>query len=176
MLIKILLGLVVVIGAVIAVAAFQPPDYTISRSVVIKATPEKLFPYINSAEKSYSWMPWQEMDSKVQMSYSGPADGVGSVGSWKSDGQMGVGESTIIESVPNKLTKTKIAYVKPFEMNQLAEMSLDQGTDGTTVKWSVTGSNNIIGRVFGLFMNMDKMVGGNFEKGLTKLKTLVESP
>ena len=172
---RILGGVVLVIGALFTGAAFQSADYTISRSIVIKASPEILFPYINSAEKSYAWMPWQDMDSKVQMTYSGPTDGVGSVGAWTSEGQMGVGKSTIVESIPHKFTKIEIAYVKPFVMNQVSKMSLEPAPEGTIVKWSVTGTNNLIGRVFCLFMNMDKMVGGNFELGLAKFKKLIES-
>lgn len=175
MIVKILLAVFFAIAAVIGYAAFQTPDYSISRTVVIKASPETLFPFINSAEKSYSWMPWQDMDPDVKMNYAGPSEGVGSVGSWTSEGQMGIGKSTIIESVPYQFTKIQIAYQKPFVMEQLAEMSLLPVADGTAVKWSVTGKNNLIGRVFCLFMNMDKMVGGNFELGLNKLKTKIEN-
>lgn len=174
MLKKILAGLGAVIVIILVLAAFQPSGYSVSRELLVNATPEALFPYINNARKSYEWMPWREADPDLQMTYSGPAEGLGSTSSWESDGPMGAGKAVVVQSTPNQVVKTELSYTEPMEMTQTAEMSLTPAAGGTIVRWSVTGQNSFIGRVMCLFMSMDKVVGGEFEKGLAKLKTLAE--
>lgn len=176
MLKKVILTVVVVVVLFLTYIAAQSPDFSVSRQVVIKASPEKLFPYLNNSKRTNEWMPWKDSDPNVEMKYSGPDEGVGSTASWDSSGQMGTGRAEVVESKINESVKTKLIYTKPFAMSQLAEMNLIPQSDGTVVRWSVSGQNNFIGRVFCFFMNMDKMVGGEFEKGLNKLKTLVEKP
>ncbi len=173
---KVLLGIVVVLVIFLSFIGLQKPDYTISREIFVKATPETLFPFINNSQKSNEWMPWKDSDPQMKMTYSGPAEGAGAVSSWESKGQMGVGKAEVVESQPGLLVVTRLTYEKPMQMVQLAEISLTPKDGGTVVKWSVTGQNNFMGRLFCFFMNMDKMVGGEFEKGLTKLKAMTETP
>lgn len=172
---KILIVVVLIILGIVGYAAFQPKEYSVQREVTIDAPPQVVFPWINNSKKMGEWMPWSEMDPKMVMTYSGPEEGVGATSSWQSDGKMGVGEATIIEIVPNQVVKTKLEYTKPFEGTQMAEISITPSGSQSVVKWSVQGENNLIGRIMCLFMNMQKMVGGSFEKGLAKLKQKVES-
>lgn len=173
---KILIGLVLVIGLLSIYVALQPSHFEITREMQMNAAAEQIFPYINNSRKANDWMPWKESDPSVKMVYSGPEEGVGSVSTWDGEGQMGTGKAEVVESVSNKSVKTQLTYTKPMEMSQLAEISLAPQASGTVVRWSVTGENTFIGRFFCLFMNMDKMVGSEFEKGLTKLKGIVEAP
>jgi uncharacterized protein YndB with AHSA1/START domain len=175
MLMKIIGGIVVVLGIFLGYVAIQPSEMHVSRELLIKASPEAIFPYINNAKKADEWMPWKDSDPNVVMSYSGPEEGVGSTSSWESTGRMGVGKAVIVESMPNQLVKTQLSYTRPAEMSQLAEISLTPASEGTMIKWSVSGKNNFVGRIFCAFMNMDKVVGGQFEQGLNKLKSLVEA-
>ena len=99
---KILIGLGVVIAVAVGIAAFQSPNYKISRDILIAASPSSLFPYINHSQKMGEWMPWKESDAQMVMSYAGPSEGVGSVASWDSPGPMGTGKSEIVESIPGK--------------------------------------------------------------------------
>jgi hypothetical protein len=154
--------------------AFQSSDYSISREIKINRTPEALFTYINNSKKMNEWMPWKDSDPKLQMQYSGPEEGVGAKSSWNSTGKMGTGEALIVESTPHKSVKSQLRNYKPFESTQLAEVLLEPVQDGTVVRWSVTGKNSFMGRLVCTFMNMDKMVGGAFEKGLTKFKSIAE--
>lgn len=171
---KIVIVVAVLIGLLFMYAAIQPSEYKISRRLLIHAQPEVLFSYINNSKKMNEWMPWAEEDPQVQMSYSGPDEGIGSISSWDSAGTMGTGKSTIIESIANSSTKTRIDYFKPMEMIQMSDMLLTPQAEGTMVSWAVTGQNGFMNRVFCVFMNMDKYIGGKFEKGLSKLKNLVE--
>lgn len=174
MLTKVLVGLGVLIAGLFLYVAFQPSEFTISRELTIKASPEALFPYINSSKKSYEWMPWKEADPNAQMNYSGPEEGVGAKTTWDSKGQMGTGEALVVESTPNQSVKTQLTYTRPMNMSQMAEVSLTPAAEGTVVRWSVSGNNTFLGRLMCVFMNMDKMVGGQFEKGLANLRAQVE--
>lgn len=175
MLKKISLAIVIGFALLFVYAATLPSDYFIFREITINAKAETIYPFVNSSKKANQWMPWIDMDPSIKMNYSGPEEGMGSSSNWSSDGKMGVGSATIIESIPNKMVKTKLEYKKPFEGVQEAEFLITESNNQSVVKWSVRGKNNVIGRFFCIFMNMDKMVGGNFEQGLLKLKTLVES-
>ena len=168
-------GLIVVILVVCVYVGVQPSQFAISRERLVKGSPEQIFPLINNSKKANEWMPWKDSDPSVVMVYSGPDEGVGSVSSWDGTGQMGTGRAEVVESIPNRSVKTQLTYTKPMEMSQLAEISLNPAAEGTVVKWTVVGNNNFIGRLFCLFMNMDKMVGGEFEKGLAKLQQQVEA-
>ncbi|MCX6108436.1 MAG: SRPBCC family protein [Proteobacteria bacterium] len=175
-----MLGKVVVVLGLIILVFFgyiysRPATMLISRELLIKASPEKLFPYINNAQKSNEWMPWAESDPGVKMVYTGPQEGLGAISSWDSTGKMGTGQAEVVESVALKVVKTQLTYTKPMVMKQLAEVSLNPTAEGTVVRWSVTGENGFLGKLFGVLMNMDAMVGGEFEKGLGKLKAIAEA-
>ena len=172
--IKIFLTIIFLILGFLAYVAVQPTEMLITRELFIKANPEILFPWINNSKRSNEWMPWKIIDPVLEMNYAGPDEGVGSISKWDSNGQMGTGEAIIVESIPNKLVKTQLTYTKPMQMSQIAEVSLNPPKGGTIIRWSVTGKNKYIGKLFGVLMNMDKIVGGQFETGLSKLKSLVE--
>lgn len=175
MLRNIVIGIVLIVILVCGYAAVQPTEYLISREISINASADRIFPWINNSKKLNDWMPWRELDPQVVITYAGPEEGVGAISRWESEGQMGVGSATITESVTNSSVKTSLEYQKPFPMVQQATMAISVDGSVSTVKWSVSGRNNFVGRLFCIFVNMDKMVGGNFEKGLVKLKATIES-
>lgn len=166
------MGLIIVI--ILIWAAFRPENMTVSREVTIKSTPEKLFPFINNSKKSNAWMPWSESDPTVQFQYSGPEEGLGAKSSWTGK-EMGVGEAEVIESNPNQSVKTQLTYTEPFEMSQLAEVSLLPQGQETVVKWSVSGKQNYLFKLIGIFFSSDQMIGKEFERGLSRLKVLAEN-
>lgn len=171
---KVFTGFGALVILVLIFAALKSPEMKVSREIVLNATPEAIFPYINNSKKSYEWMPWAEGDPGLEMNYSGPPEGVGAASNWKGK-EMGVGNSLVVESIPNQVVKTKLEYTEPFAMSQLAEISLSPIAGGTKVIWSVSGNNNYFFRLMSVFMDCDKMIGGEFEKGLNKLKTLTET-
>lgn len=174
MLKKVLIVIAVVLTGFLIYVAVQPAESTISREIVINATPESIFPYINSSQKMHDWMPWRDSDPEMKMEFSGPPEGVGSTSTWKSPGEMGEGSSVIVESNENRSVKSQLKYVKPMEMSQLAEVTLTPVEGGTQVKWSVDGHNGFVFRMVGIIMNIEKMVGDQFDRGLAKLKSIVE--
>lgn len=171
---KIGAALLLLIAGVLGFAAVQSPDYTISREITINAPAEKIYPFLNSSQLAENWAPWPEVDPEAKMGYSGPESGPGNRTTWESKGQLGTGSATIVESVPNQKVAIKLEYTKPIEMTQDSEYLIKSSGNESVVTWVVRGKNSFPGRVMCLFINMDKMVGGMFEKGLAKLKAVVE--
>jgi hypothetical protein len=164
----------VVVGVLLYAGFGVPKHFEITRSVTVKATPEVIFPYINGSQKMDEWMPWKSEDPTVVMTYSGPESGVGAITHWTSKGDMGVGTAEIIESRANQSVKTKLTYTKPMKMEQETLISLQVIPQGTVVTWMVYGESDFLSRLFRVFVNLDKEVGGQFEKGLKTLQGIVE--
>lgn len=171
---KILLLLLAIVAGFLGYIGLQPPTYLVYREVTINAPPEIIFPLINNAKLMNTWNPWMEIDPDVKITFSGPEEGVGAKTSWTGGKNLGTGSATVSEVVPNISVKTKLEYVEPHTMTQVAEISLKPSGSQTLVRWSVSGENVFIGRIFCFFMNMDKMIGDTFEKGLGKLKNITE--
>lgn len=174
MLKKIGISFLVIVALFLGYVAVKSPDYLIAREVVIQAPADKIFPYLNNSKLAGNWSPWLEIDPQAKMTYSGPDEGVGSRTAWDSEGKLGIGSATIVESIANEVVRIKLEYLKPFQMVQDAEYSVKQTENQSVVTWSVRGKNTFLARAMCTFMNMDKMVGVNFEKGLSNLKALVE--
>lgn len=172
---KIMIVLSAAIGIFLAYVAMQSNHYEIAREITVQASAEKIFPYINNSHKTFEWMPWKEMDSKMSMRFEGPDEGVGSRSIWESEGKMGHGSAEVVESVANAFVKTRLEYTKPMSMSQIAQISLAPEDGVTRVVWMVSGENTFISRLFCFFMDMDKVVGTQFEKGLATLKSQVEA-
>lgn len=147
-----------------------------SRETTMAAPASKIFPYLNNSKLMDAWNPWTKVDQDAKISFSGPDEGEGARTNWDGGKQLGTGSATITASTKNVKVTTHLEYIKPFHMVQEATLAISPGaTKGTSiVKWSVTGENNFIGRMMCFFVNVDKEVGGNFEKGLLALKQMVE--
>jgi hypothetical protein len=171
---KIVIGLLVVVGGLLAFVAVKSPEYEITREIAINASAEKIFPYLNNSKLGEQWGPWLDIDPATKMTYAGPDEGVGSVASWTGGAKLGTGSATIVESVANQRVGIKIEYTEPMVMVQDSEYLLAPQGEGQLVTWRVKGTNSFVGRLMCLFMDMDKEVGGMFDKGLEKLKALVE--
>jgi uncharacterized protein YndB with AHSA1/START domain len=174
---KILAGVGLLLAVFVVISALKPEEYLIKREIVINAKPEAIYPYLNNTKNADRWMPWKEIDPQVKSTYSGPEEGVGSISSWDSPGQMGTGKAEVTEAIPNQSVKTKITYTKPMEMSQDSEFILTPNGDSTKMTWIVIGKQPFIARLMCtlMFMNMDKYVGGMFERGLAQLKTMAET-
>ena len=175
MLKKILLVLAVLVAAVLIVAAFQPNEFAVKRSLAIAAPAQALFEQVNDHRKFAVWNPWLKLDPNVKNTYTGPATGVGSVCSWEGNSEVGAGSATIIESKPGELVRQRMEWKEPMEGVSTVDFTFKPEGDKTVVTWHMYGPQNFVGKVMCLFMSMEKMVGGQFEKGLADLTTLAES-
>jgi uncharacterized protein YndB with AHSA1/START domain len=157
------------------VIALQPAAFRIERSTTIAAPPSDVFARINDLHQMQDWSPWAKLDPDCKLTFSGPQAGTGCSYIWSGNSKVGEGTMTIIESRPSELVHARIDFRKPFSATNVAEFAIQPTGEGTRVTWSMTGRKNFIMKGFGLFMDMDKAIGKDFEKGLSQLKTLSES-
>ena len=175
MLKKILVASAAVIILFFIVVATRPANYSVTRSTTIIAPAEVVFAQVNNLHNWDAWSPWAELDPDMKQDYEGPEAGVGAVYSWEGNGDVGKGRMTIIESAPDELVGIKLEFFKPMSSTCTTEFAFAPDGDRTSVTWTMSGTNNFAGKAFSLFMNMDKLVGGDFEKGLTKMKATSEA-
>jgi hypothetical protein len=174
MLIPILGGVGVILVVGLIVVAMQPPTFRVSRSITIDAPPSAVFPHINELRRWEIWSPWAKLDPTMKQTYDGPPAGVGSSTHWIGNRQVGEGRMTIVESTTNERVRIKLEFLKPFKATNQAEFELRPQGEQTAVEWTMTGDKNLIMKAFCMMMNMDKMVGRDFEKGLAAMKAEVE--
>jgi len=175
MIMPILIGLAVVIGLFIVIVALRPSNFSVTRSAAIAAPPEQVFPHVNELRNWEAWNPWGKLDPNCKMTYDGPPAGVGASYAWAGNNKIGEGRNTITESRPDELVRFRLEFAKPMKATNLAEFTLQPEGDRTVVTWTMSGKHNFIGKAFGLIVNCDKMLGGQFEKGLAQMKALVET-
>jgi hypothetical protein len=174
MLKKILIGLVIVIVIFLIVVALQPSTYRVTRSLTMAAAPEVVFPHVNELKKWAAWNPWEKLDPNMKMTYEGPEAGVGASYSWVGNSDVGEGRMTITGSKPSESIQLKLEFFKPMAGVSDTEFTFKPQGNQTEVTWTMSGKNNFIGKAMCLFMNMDKMIGPDFEKGLVSLKAVAE--
>jgi hypothetical protein len=175
MLKKILIGIVVAIAVFVIVVATRPAEYRVTRSITIAAPAEVVFPQVNELKKWEAWSPWGKIDPAMKLTYEGPPSGTGAIYTWAGNNQVGEGRLTITESRTNELVRCDLEFFKPMAGVSTAEFTFKPEGNQTTVTWSMTGHNNFISKAVCMFLSMDKMIGGQFEKGLADLKSLSEA-
>ena len=175
-----MLDIILILAAIaviifIIVAAMQPSDFRITRTGTITAPASAVFTQVNDLHKWDAWSPWAKLDPEAKNSFEGPSSGIGAIMSWAGNNKVGQGSMTIMESRPDEFISFKLEFLKPFKATNTSEFTFTSENDQTTVTWSMYGKNNFMGKVIGLIMSCEKMVGGQFEKGLEALKSVVEA-
>jgi hypothetical protein len=177
---NIVFGLVAVVLLVVVVLAIviamQPSEFHVERSLTMKAPPEAAFAQVNDFQKWEKWSPWLKIDPNVKKTYEGPSSGEGAIFRWAGNAEVGEGSMTILESKPNEHVRIKLDFLKPLEGTATTDLTLNPTDGGTTVNWSMDGTNNFLAKAMCLFVfDMDKMIGDKYEEGLAKMKQIVES-
>jgi carbon monoxide dehydrogenase subunit G len=175
MLKKISIGFVAAVVVLLVVIAVQPSSFRIERSATIAAPPAAVFAQVNDFHNWEAWNPWQKLDPNAKNTYTGAPAGPGATFAWQGNQDVGEGRMTIVESHPNDLVKIKLEFLKPFAATNTADFTFVPAGNQTTVTWAMFGENGFMAKAIGLVMNVDQMVGGQFEKGLADLKSTVEA-
>jgi len=175
MLKKILSGLAVIVLVFVVIVALQPAGYRVVRSASVSAAPAVVFMQVNDLHNWEAWSPWAKLDPGMKQNYEGGPAGAGASYTWAGNKKVGEGRMTITESRPDDLIRIKLEFLKPFASTCATEFTFKPEGNQTVVTWSMAGENNFMAKAFCLFMNMDKTVGGDFEKGLAQMKSLVET-
>lgn len=172
---KILIGVAAIVVAFVVIVALQPSDFRIVRAALISAPAPAVFAQVNDFHNWEAWSPWAKLDPAAKATFEGPAAGIGAIFRWAGNAEVGEGSMTITESRPSDLIRIKLEFLKPFAATNHTEFTFNPVGNQTAVTWRMEGQNNFIARAVCLFMNMDKMVGGQFEKGLASMKSVVEA-
>lgn len=163
------------IAVLVIIVALQPAQFRVTRSTTIAAPAANVFAQVNELGKWEAWNPWQKKDPAMQLTFSGPPAGPGASYAWAGNKEVGEGRLTITESHPHELVRLRLEFFKPFTATNTAEFTFRPDNGGTQVTWTMTGRNNLFAKALRLVMNMDRMVGGEFEKGLAQMKTVAET-
>jgi uncharacterized protein YndB with AHSA1/START domain len=169
------LGLLVLgVVAVLIYAATKPNTFRIQREAAIQAPPERIFPLINDLPSWRGWSPWEKMDPDMKRTYTGPTSGPGAGYEWDGNKKVGTGRMEITESVPPSRVVLRLDFLKPFEAHNTADFTLGGRGEATTVTWAMTGRQPFLFKLMTVFIDMDRMIGKDFEAGLSNLKALAE--
>jgi len=171
----VLLCLVVLVGAFLAYVASRPGAFRIERSQRIRGSADAIFARIDNLREFNTWNPFAAPDPTLKIVYSGPSRGVGASYEWDSTGRAGKGRMTIVESQTPRKVIMRLEFLRPFVATNNAEFSLASEGSVTNVTWAMTGTYGFVHKLFGIVFSSDKMVGGEFAKGLASLKNLVEA-
>jgi hypothetical protein len=168
------LGIALVLGVVLAVAATRPDSFRVQRTASIKAAPDKIFPHINDLHAFNAWNPFNKKDPNIKGSYSGAAHGAGAAYAFDGNSDVGRGRIEITDSRPNSEVRMNLHMLAPMEGRNVVEFTLNPKGDSTNVSWAIQGPMPYVSKVLALFCDMDAMIGKEFEQGLADLKTIVE--
>jgi uncharacterized protein YndB with AHSA1/START domain len=175
MMMTLLIVLAVIVIGLVIVIAMQPAEFRVARSTKVSAPPSEVFAQVVDFHKWEAWNPWGKIDPAMQQSYEGAPAGTGAVYLWNGNKEVGAGRMTIIESRPSELIRIKMEFFKPFAGTSTAEFAFKPEGNQTAVTWSMAGENNFMAKAIHLFMNMDKMIGGQFDNGLAQMKAQAEA-
>ncbi|MBN8990319.1 MAG: SRPBCC family protein [Rhizobiales bacterium] len=166
--------LAIAIAAVLILATTKSDTLRVQRAIRIKAPAERIFPLINDFRQWRSWSPYEDKDPDLKRTYSGADSGTGAVYAWDGNKNVGSGRMEILQTaVPSKIV-IKLDFFKPFEGHNTAEFTMLPQGDTTDLTWTMTGPAVFMSRVMQVFMNLDRMIGRDFEAGLANLKKLTE--
>ncbi len=166
--------IVALIVALLGYAATKPDTFRVRRQASVNAPPEKIFPLINDFHRWGAWSLYEKKDPAMKRTFSGAATGQGAVYEWEGDRNVGKGRMEIMESSLPSTVAIKLDFFEPFEAHNVAEFTLESTGNSTKVTWAMHGPSPYLAKVMHIFFDMDRMVGKDFETGLTNLKTIAE--
>jgi len=175
MLKKILLGVAIGLVALCGVIATRPATFSLQRTTTIKAPPDIAFALVNDFHHWGEWSPWDKLDPSQKTTFEGPATGTGARYGWSGNDDVGAGQMTIEESKANEFVRIKLEFLRPFESTNLTTFTFSPTTEGVSVTWKMEGHNNFMSKAFSLVMDMDKMVGKDFDNGLAAMRQVAEA-
>jgi hypothetical protein len=173
----VLIGAGVLVGLallLVAFAALRPGAFRVERSARVASPPEVVFEQVDVLRNWEAWSPWAKRDPNMRMTYDGPPSGPGASYHWLGNREVGEGRMTITDSVPGELVRFRLDFLKPIRGTNTAEFTFAPADGDTVVTWAMWGTYALPAKVVGLLLDMDKMIGGDFERGLASIKSITE--
>ena len=172
---KLVAVLAVLIVVFLIVVTTRPETFEIKRSLLINAPAEVIYDQVDDFRSWSAWSPWEKMDPAMKRTFNEVPSGVGAGYHWVGNKDVGEGSMKITDVKPNEHVGLDLNFIAPFEAKNRTDLDLVPSGAGTTVTWTMSGKNNFMAKAMGMFMDMDKMVGPDFEKGLASMKTIAET-
>jgi len=166
--------LAIAIAIVLILAMSKPDRFRVERAAAIKAPPEKIFALLDDFHQWRSWSPWEDRDPAMKRTYEGAERGKGAVYAWDGNKNVGAGRMEILTAAAPSTIVIKLDFIRPFEGHNTAEFTMQPQGGATNVIWAMHGPAPLMHKVMQVFMNMDRMIGKDFETGLANLKTVAE--
>jgi hypothetical protein len=168
-------GLVaLVVLAVLGLALTKPSELFVERQATISATPSVVYALINDLHRFNEWSPWAKRDPEMTTSFEGPSSGVGASYSWRGNRDVGVGRLTITDALIDSKVGMRLEFIEPFAATNQVQFSLTPSAEGTRVTWAMSGRNDFMSKLGSVFIDVEGMIGKDFDSGLRSLKTLAE--
>jgi len=171
---KILLALAILVGAILLYAATKPDTFRVERTATINAPPEKVFALINDFNRWPAWSPWEKLDPNMTRTLGGAPAGKGATYAWQGNKDVGKGRMEILESTPPSQVKIQLDFLEPFEGHNITDFALEPAGAATKVTWVMHGPSPFLTKLMQVFMDMDAMIGKDFEQGLANLRAAAE--
>jgi hypothetical protein len=171
----ILMAVAVIVVVFIILVATRPSDFRVTRTGRMMASVGLVFENVNDLHKWENWSPWAKIDPNAKSTFSGSPSGPGASMAWEGNNKVGAGRMTIADARPNDVIHLNLEFLRPFKANNLAEFTFKSEGNQTVVTWTMSGKNNFVGKTFSLFVDCDKMVGKDFEKGLASLNSVTQT-
>ena len=172
---KILIGVAALVVLLVLVILTRPSTFHIERQITIAAPPENAFAQVNDFHAWSAWSPWEKLDPAMKRTFDGPPSGAGAQYAWSGNDQVGEGRMTIEKSEKPSQIGIKLEFLKPFAATNQTTFTFAPTAGGSRVTWAMDGENGFMAKAMSIFMDMDKLVGGDFEKGLSGMKIAAES-
>ncbi|WP_437811113.1 SRPBCC family protein [Sorangium sp. So ce1078] len=169
------LGLLAAVLLFVIVVMTRPSRFRVERSATMAAPAEAVYAQVADFHAWQGWSPWDRLDPSLKRTYGGPASGTGASYAWSGNDDVGEGKMTITDAQQPSNVTIRVEFIKPLEATNTTTFTLVPAPGGTKVTWAMEGENTFIGKAFGVLMDMDKMIGADFEKGLGAMKQIVES-
>jgi len=163
---------VALVAGVLGLAALRPRAFAVSRTLTVQAPPEAIHPLINDFRRWAEWSPYEKLDAEMTKTYTGAAAGTGAVYTWEGR-KAGAGRMEIRDTSPTRIT-IQLDFSKPFEAHHTSEFTLEPRGGATQVTWAMRGPSPFASRLFGVFVNLDRLIGRDFEAGLAAIREIAE--
>jgi len=172
---KILILLVLAVGGFLGYAATRPDTFHVERSQAIEAPAPVVFAQLDNFKNWAVWSPWEKLDPDMKKTFEGPDSGIGAIYSWQGNKEVGKGNMKIMDAKPPTEITYRLEFIEPFAaVSETGFVLSPEGENATSLTWRMDGKNDFMAKVFGVFMDTEKMIGADFEKGLAALKTVSE--
>ena len=172
---KVLVAVAAVVAILAIAVATRPAQYRVERSAVVAAPPAVVYAQIADFHRWEGWSPWARLDPAMKTDYQGPASGKGASYHWAGNAKVGEGRMTITGEKPGEEVAIRLEFLKPWAQVSTTTFALAPEGSGTRVTWTMYGDSDLVGKAMSLVKDFDKMVGPDFERGLSALKALAEA-